>query len=54
MSEKLEILKAKLKQVVNIGEATSVLGWDQQTYMPPGGAAARAEQLATLSKLSHE
>ena len=54
MSEKLEILKAKLKQVVNIDQAASVLGWDQQTYMPPGGAAARAEQLATLSTLSHE
>ena len=30
------------------------LEWDQQTYMPSGGAAARAEQVATLSKISHE
>lgn len=54
MQEKLETLKAKLKTVQDINHAASVLGWDQQTYMPPGGAAARAEQLSTLSKLSHE
>jgi carboxypeptidase Taq len=34
--------------------AGAVLGWDQQTYMPPGGVAARADQLATLSKISHQ
>jgi carboxypeptidase Taq len=31
-----------------------VLGWDQQVYMPPGGAEARAEQLSTLSKIAHD
>ena len=31
-----------------------MLGWDQATYMPPGGAAARARQGATLSRLAHE
>jgi len=31
-----------------------VLGWDQATYMPGGGAAARARQGATLSRLAHE
>lgn len=34
--------------------AGAVLDWDQQTYMPAGGVAARAEQKATLSKLSHQ
>lgn len=54
MQEKFESLKAKLKTVHDINHAAAVLGWDQQTYMPPGGAAARAEQLSTLSKISHE
>jgi len=27
---------------------------DQSTYMPPGGVAARARQMATLSRLAHE
>jgi carboxypeptidase Taq len=31
-----------------------MIGWDQQTYMPPGGGTARAEQSATLQKLIHE
>jgi len=31
-----------------------VLGWDQATYMPRGGARARARQGATLSRLAHE
>ncbi len=32
----------------------AVLGWDQQCYMPPGGAAERAEQFATLGRIRHE
>jgi len=31
-----------------------VLGWDQATYMPAGGASARARQGALLSRLAHE
>ena len=37
----------------DLDSAASVLHWDQQTYMPPEGVAARAEALATLSRLSH-
>ena len=51
---KLEQLKESLAVVGDLNGAASVLGWDQQTYMPPGGAAARAEQLATLGRLAHE
>lgn len=54
MQEKLETLKAKLKDIKNLQAAEALLGWDQQVYMPPGGAEARADQLATLSKISHE
>jgi len=54
LQDKLESLKAKLKEVHNLHNAASVLGWDQQVYMPPGGAQARAEQLATLSKIAHQ
>jgi carboxypeptidase Taq len=51
---KLEQLKERLAVVSDLNGAASLLGWDQQTYMPPGGAAARAEQLATLGRLAHE
>lgn len=37
----------------DIGAASALLGWDQETYMPPAAANARAEQLSTLSALSH-
>jgi carboxypeptidase Taq len=54
MGEKYQALKTHLSDIHNLNQAAAVLGWDQQTYMPPGGAHARAAQLATLSRLSHE
>lgn len=54
MSDALTSLKARLADVHNLHMAGAVLDWDQQTNMPPGGVNARAEQKATLSKLSHE
>jgi carboxypeptidase Taq len=54
LSNKFETLKSRLKEVHDLNQAAAVLGWDQQTYMPPGGTAGRAEQLSTLSKIAHE
>lgn len=47
-------LKVRLLEVDDLNRASGVLQWDQATYMPPGGAAARGRQVATLSRLSHE
>ena len=52
--EKVQELKARLADVVHLSHVGSVLGWDQQTYMPPGGAPARAEQQATIARIAHE
>jgi carboxypeptidase Taq len=41
MLEKYEQLTALLREVNDIESASSVLYWDQSTYMPPGGAEAR-------------
>ena len=54
MGEHLDRLKQRLADVHNLSRANFVLSWDQQTYMPPGGARARAEQMATVARLSHE
>ncbi len=54
MEEKFDRLRELLGVVADLESAASMLGWDQQTYMPPGGAAGRAMQLATLSRLAHE
>ncbi len=54
MTTALDQLKTRLGEIHDLRRANAVLGWDQQTYMPPGGSAARAEQSATLQKISHE
>lgn len=54
MSEKLAQLKERLSEVADLGRAASVLGWDQQVNMPPGGSEARGQQLATLNKIAQE
>jgi len=54
MEAKLQALKTRLSEIDDLESAGSVLSWDQETYMPPGGAAARARQLGTLSRLAHE
>ena len=46
---KLKELTAILNEVADLTYASALLGWDQQTYMPPGGAGNRGYQLATFS-----
>ncbi len=54
MEATLRELKARLIEIDNLESAARVLAWDQNTYMPPGGAPARARQIATLRRLAHE
>jgi carboxypeptidase Taq len=54
MSERLDGLKQRLGELSDLGHALSLAHWDQQTMMPPGGGEARAESLATLTRISHE
>ena len=54
MSDKFNRFKEIVGEVSDIGRAASVLGWDQQVNMPPGGGEARGQQLATLSKIAQE
>lgn len=53
MNERFEQLLARCREVADLYNAAAVLGWDEQTYMPPGGARARADQQATLRRLAH-
>jgi carboxypeptidase Taq len=54
MEKKLKELKTRLAEIDDLKKAAYLLEWDQMTYMPPGGATARARQLATLQRLVHE
>jgi carboxypeptidase Taq len=47
-------LKQELAQITDLARALGLIEWDQQTMMPPRGASARAEQMATLAGLIHE
>lgn len=54
MEEKLQELKTRLREVDDLQSSAALLRWDQSTYMPSGGAAARGRQLATLTRLAQE
>lgn len=47
-------LEARFRRLGAVEEAIAMLHWDASAMMPPGGAAARAEQLATLRGIAHE
>ena len=47
-------LEAQWRRLSLVGDAIGALHWDQSVMTPPGGAAARAEQIATLKVLRHE
>jgi carboxypeptidase Taq len=42
-----------IQKAADLNYAAAVLGWDQETYMPPKGFAARGRQLATLATQAH-
>jgi carboxypeptidase Taq len=54
IEKKYQALKARLLEIDNLGSAAAVLGWDQQTYLPPGGGEARGRQMAALARISQE
>ncbi len=47
-------LKSRFARIATLDEAAGLLSWDASAMMPPGGAAARGEQMAVLAGLSHE
>jgi carboxypeptidase Taq len=50
----LSALKQRLAIVDDLSSSNALLNWDLSTYMPAGGAPARARQQATLGRLAHE
>jgi carboxypeptidase Taq len=43
-----------LRTKSTLGSVSRLTGWDQETYMPPKAAPARAEQSSLLAELVHE
>ena len=52
--ERLKDLKRLLLEISDLGAVGSILGWDEATYMPKGGAVGRGRQNATISRIRHE
>jgi carboxypeptidase Taq len=51
---KFDELRDRLAEISDLSKTGALLGWDQQVMMPPGGAALRAEQLATVGRIAHQ
>jgi carboxypeptidase Taq len=54
MNDAYERLKTRFARIGAVNEASGMLHWDASAMMPPGGGAARGEQLAALAGISHE
>jgi len=52
--EEYKALAAISTKIHTYHSILSLLHWDQETYMPPGGITARSQQIAEISSLIHE
>ncbi|MBB1283614.1 carboxypeptidase M32 [Flavisolibacter sp. BT320] len=44
----------RMKRIADVRNASAVLQWDQETYLPSQGATLRGQQISTLAELSHQ
>ncbi|HLO98542.1 MAG TPA: hypothetical protein VK171_08100, partial [Fimbriimonas sp.] len=54
MNSETKKFNERLADLNALGSAMGMMEWDQQTYMPRGGAEARANHLESLSRMYHE
>ncbi len=52
--KELTEFKEIMSTLTDLANASAVLGWDQETYMPMGGVEARGNALATLGRMAQE
>ncbi|HXR13000.1 MAG TPA: hypothetical protein VN770_11930, partial [Gaiellaceae bacterium] len=54
MIDRFDELLRRLGAIDDLVRAGTLLGWDEETKMPPAGGDARAEQRATVEAAAHE
>jgi carboxypeptidase Taq len=54
MASALHDLLEYSRDLAALKQATGLLAWDQETYMPTKGGEGRARAMATLSRVSHQ
>jgi carboxypeptidase Taq len=52
--QRFEQLQERLAETQDLTKAATLLFWDQRVMMPPGGSDARAEAIATVTRLAQE
>jgi len=52
--EAYDKLIEKMTELHTLASCEALLGWDERTYMPRGGAEARSKQVALLTGMVHE
>jgi carboxypeptidase Taq len=52
--ELYQAYQTKMSKIADIKAASAVLQWDQETYLPSGGAHFRGQQISTLSEIAHQ
>jgi carboxypeptidase Taq len=54
LRSRFDELLRRLGEISDLRRVAYLLSWDEETKMPPLGASARAEQRATVARLTHE
>jgi carboxypeptidase Taq len=52
--ELYEEYKQRMRRIADVRQASAVLQWDQETYLPHNGAEFRGQQISTLHEISHD
>lgn len=47
-------LRAQISELRHLDQTIALLGWDEETLLPPAGRAERGQQLATLEGIRHK
>ncbi len=53
MNRRLGIVTSELQVITHLRKVAALMAWDQETYMPSGSAAARADQISLVLSLAH-
>ncbi|MEE3234135.1 MAG: carboxypeptidase M32 [Candidatus Latescibacterota bacterium] len=54
MQDDYSFFLTRIRELADLKHAESLMGWDQETYMPPNGINMRARAQGSLSGLIHE
>lgn len=54
MTDRWQALEGRMNELRDLDDVIAVLSWDEETYAPPGGRAARGGHTATVEAVRHQ